>query len=142
MEEKTLGGLIMGRQNINLHEELYKRKEYTWSDAVRKGKILAISGLVATDENHRTQYPGDLKAQMRVIYTQLQKILERAGGSFDDVIKTVDYITPQGLSQYAETAEIRREYFKGNYPAATGIVVNRLLREDWLIEIEALAVLD
>jgi enamine deaminase RidA (YjgF/YER057c/UK114 family) len=142
MEEKITGGWIMGRQNLNLYEGFYKRKQYTWSDAVRKGKILAISGLVATDENHRTQHPGDLKAQMRVIYTQLQKILEMAGASFDDVIKTVDYITPQALPQYGETAEIRREYFKGNYPAATGIVVNRLLREDWLIEIEALAVLD
>jgi len=132
----------MERQNINIFEELYKKKEYTWSDAVKKGRIVAISGLVATDENHRTLYPGNLKAQMRVIYEQLKKILEMAGGSLDDVIKTTDYITPQALPDYAQTAEIRREYFKGNYPAATGIVVNRLLREDWLIEIEALAVLD
>ncbi len=132
----------MERININIYEELYRRKQYTWSDAVKKGKIIAISGLVATDENHRTLFPGDLKGQMRVIYEQLKKILEMAGGSLDDVIKTVDYITPQALPQYAETAEIRREYFKGNYPSATGIVVNRLLREDWLIEIEALAVLD
>ena len=40
------------------------------------------------------------------------------------------------------TAEIRREYFKGNYPAATGMIVNGLLRKGWLIEIEALAILD
>lgn len=132
----------MERQNINIFKELYKKKEYTWSDAVKKGKVVAISGLVATDENHRTLHPGNLKAQMKVIYEQLKKILEMAGGSLDDVIKTVDYITPQALPDYTQTAEIRRQYFKGNYPAATGIVVNRLLREDWLIEIEALAVLD
>jgi enamine deaminase RidA (YjgF/YER057c/UK114 family) len=132
----------MGRDNINIYEELYKKKQYTWSDAVKKGKIIAISGLVATDENHCTLHPGNLKAQMRVIYEQLKKTLEMAGASLDDVIKTVDYITPQALPDYAQTAEIRREYFKGNYPAATGVVVNRLLREDWLIEIEALAVLD
>lgn len=132
----------MERININIYDELYKKKQYTWSDAVKKGKIIAISGLVATDENHRTLCRGDLKGQMRVIYEQLKKILETAGGSLEDVIKTVDYITPQALPQYAQTAEIRREYFKGNYPSATGIVVNRLLREDWLIEIEALAILD
>lgn len=132
----------MERENINLFDELYKRKQYTWSDAVKKGKIIAISGLVATDENHRTLHPGDLKAQMRVIYEQMKKILEVAGGSLDDVIKTVDYITPQAVPDYPATAEIRREYFKGNYPAATGIIVNGLLRKDWLIEIEALAILD
>lgn len=49
---------------------------------------------------------------------------------------------PQAVPDYSATAEIRREYFKGNYPATTGIIVNGLLRKDWLIEIEALAVLD
>jgi enamine deaminase RidA (YjgF/YER057c/UK114 family) len=132
----------MERMNINLFGDLYKRRQYTWSDAVRKGKVIAISGLVATDENHQTLYPGDLKAQVRVIYEHLKKLLETAGGSLDDVIKTVDYITPEALPDYPATAEIRREYFKGNYPAATGIIVNGLLRKDWLIEIEALAILD
>ncbi len=132
----------MERININLYDELYRRKGYTWSDAVKKGKILVLSGLVATDEYHRTLYPGDLKGQMRVIYEQMQRLIEMAGGSLHDVIKTVDYITPQALPDYPSTAEIRREYFKGNYPAATGIVVHSLLRKDWLIEIEALAILD
>src|SRR4030042_432164 len=132
----------MERKNINFFDDLYKKKQYTWSDAVKKGKIIAISGLVATDENHRTLHPGDLKAQMRVIYDQMKKMLEAAGGSLDDVIKTIDYITPEAVPDYPSTAEIRREYFKGNYPAATGIIVNGLLRKDWLIEIEALAVLD
>lgn len=132
----------MGRRNINVLDDLYEKSQYTWSDAVKKGKIIAISGLVATDEHHRTLHPGDLQGQMRVIYEQLRKILKMAGGSLNDVIKTVDYITPQAVVDYPSTAEIRREYFKDNYPAATGIIVNGLLHRDWLIEIEALAVLD
>lgn len=127
----------MERNNFNLFDELYKKKQYTWSDGVKKGKIVTISGLVATDENHCTLHPGDLQGQMRVIYEQLKKILEMAGGNLDDVIKTVDYISHEALPNYATTAEIRREYFKSNYPAATGIVVNGLLRKDWLIEVEA-----
>ena len=130
------------RENINVYEELYQRKQYTWSDAVKKGKIIAIAGIVSTDENHRTLHPGDLEAQTREIYEQMKKILEKAGATFDDVIKTVDYIAPQAVPDYLVTAKVRREYFKGNYPAATGIVVNRLLRDDWLIEIEALVVID
>jgi enamine deaminase RidA (YjgF/YER057c/UK114 family) len=127
----------------NVFDEMYKRKKFTWSDAVKKGKIISISGTVATDENHRTLYPGNLDSQMRYIYESVKTLLEKMGASMDDVIKTTDYITPQAVPQYAKTAEIRREYFKdGSYPAATGVVVHSLLRPDWLIEIEFLAVVD
>ncbi len=101
-----------------------------------------ISGIVSVDEKHRNLHPGDLEAQTREIYEQMGKLLKKAGATFDDVIKTVDYITPQALLDYRKTAKIRREYFKGNYPAATGIIVNRLLRNEWLIEVDAIAVLD
>ena len=50
--------------------------------------------------------------------------------------------TPQALKDYAKTADIRREFFKNTYPAATGIVVHSLLSPEWLIEIDFLAVLD
>ena len=132
----------MAREHYNVFDEMYKRKNFTWSDAVKKGKILVISGTVATDENHRTLYKGDLVGQVRYIYETVKGILEKAGASFDDVVKTTDYITPQAMADYVKTADIRREYFKGTYSAATGVVVHSLLRPDWLIEIEFTAVLD
>jgi len=132
----------MGRENYNVFDEMYNRKNFTWSDAVKKGKILIISGTVATDKNHRTLYKGDLAGQVKYIYKTVKGILEKAGASFDDVVKTTDYIAPQAVADYVKTADIRREYFKGNYPAATGVVVHSLLRPDWLIEIEFTAVLD
>ena len=132
----------MARENYNVFDEMYKRKNFTWSDAVKKGKILVISGTVATDENHRTLYKGDLVGQVKCIYETVKGILEKAGASFDDVVKTTDYITPQAVADYVKTADIRREYFKGHYSAATGVVVHSLLRPDWLIEIEFTAVLD
>ncbi len=105
----------MARENYNVFDEMYKRKNFTWSDAVKKGKILVISGTVATDENHRTLYKGDLAGQVRYIYETVKGILEKAGASFDDVVKTTDYITPQAVADYVKTADIRREYFKDNY---------------------------
>jgi len=48
----------MPRENYNVFDEMYKRKNFTWSDAVKKGKILVLSGTVATDENHRTIHKG------------------------------------------------------------------------------------
>ncbi|MBI5445286.1 MAG: RidA family protein [Deltaproteobacteria bacterium] len=132
----------MPRQSYNVYAEMYERKQFTWSDAVRKGKILVISGTVSTDENHRTIHKDDLHAQMTYIYETVGALLEKAGASFNDVVKTTDYITPQAVADYAKTADIRRKFFKGNYPAATGVVVHSLLRPDWLIEIEFTAVLE
>ncbi len=133
----------MGKECYNVFDEMYKRKKFTWSDAVKKGNIISISGTVATDENHRTLYAGDLNSQMRYIYETVKNLLEKMGASMDDVVKTTDYITPQAVPQYVKTAEIRQEYFKdGKYPAATGVVVHSLLRPDWLIEIDFLAVVD
>ena len=132
----------MPKECINVFDEMYKARDYTWSDLVKKGKVIAISGTVATDENHRTLFKGDLLGQTRVIYETVGKLLARAGAGFGDVIKTTDYITPQAVKDYAKTADIRREFFKNNYPAATGIVVHSLLSPSWLIEIEFLAVLD
>ncbi len=133
----------MAKECYNVFDEMYKRKKFTWSDAVKKGKLIAISGTVATDENHRTLYAGDFLAQFRYIYECTKKLLESMGASMDDVIKTTDYIAPQAVPAYAKTGAIRREYFKeDSYPAATGVVVHSLLRPDWLIEIEFLAVVD
>jgi enamine deaminase RidA (YjgF/YER057c/UK114 family) len=133
----------MAKECYNVFDEMYKRKKFTWSDAVKKGKIIAISGTVATDENHRTIHIGNLNAQMRYIYESVKNLLEKMGASMDDVIKTTDYITPQAVLEYGKTGAIRKEYFKGDsYPAATGVVVHSLLRPDWLIEIEFWAVVD
>jgi|EPASupsiteSAE347_1022098.scaffolds.fasta_scaffold01351_2 enamine deaminase RidA (YjgF/YER057c/UK114 family) len=133
----------MAKVCCNMFDEMYKRKKFTWSDGVKKGKIITISGTVATDENHRTICKGDLDAQMRYIYETVKNLLEKMGASMDDVIKTTDYITPQAVLEYAKTSEIRKQYFKeDSYPAATGVVVHSLLRPDWLIEIEFLAVVD
>jgi aminoacrylate peracid reductase len=113
---------------------------YTFSPAVRKGNLLFISGLTATDDRGTMVGQGDMVAQTRQIFEKLKAILDAAGGSFDDIVKTVDYIvTTEG---YKATADVRRAYFRHGFPAATGIVVKQLVRPDALIEIDAIAVLE
>jgi enamine deaminase RidA (YjgF/YER057c/UK114 family) len=115
-------------------------KYYTFSPAVRKGNLLFISGLTATDKQGNIVGPGDIVAQTRNIFDKIKQLMEEAGGSMDDIVKTVDYITTK--QGYRGTADVRREYFKNGFPAATGIVIKELLRPDALIEIDAIAVLD
>ena len=113
---------------------------YTFSPAVRKGNLLFISGLTATNSRGEVVGEDDIVVQTREIFKKIGKILEEAGASFDDIVKTVDYITTK--QGYKGTADVRREFFKNGFPAATGIVVKELLRPEALIEIDAIAVLD
>ena len=67
-------------------------QRYTFSPAVRKGNWLFISGLTATDEGGTMVGKGDIVAQTRQIFEKMKVILDAAGGSFDNIVKTVDYI--------------------------------------------------
>jgi 2-iminobutanoate/2-iminopropanoate deaminase len=118
------------------HEE-----RYTFSTAVRRGAFLFISGVIARDPGTgQIGGKGDIVEQTDFIFRKIGTILEAAGGSFDDVVKTTDYVTT--LERYGETADVRRKYFKNGFPAATGVVVKALVNPEALIEIDAIAILD
>ncbi len=113
---------------------------YTFSAAVKRGPFLFISGMTAKDpETGAMQGKGDIVAQTDYIFRKLGAILEAAGGSFDDVVKTTDYVTTP--ERYRETAAVRRKYFKNGFPAATGVVVKALVNPEALIEIDAVAII-
>jgi aminoacrylate peracid reductase len=112
---------------------------YTFSPAVRAGNLLFLSGTTAADEQGRIVGPGDIVAQTRYIFRKLGRLLEVAGGGFEHIVQTTEYITT--TEHYGRTAEVRREFFKGPFPTATGVIVAGLLREGALIEISAVAVL-
>jgi aminoacrylate peracid reductase len=116
-------------------------ERYTFSTAVRRGPFLFISGVIARDPGTgEIAGKGDIVAQTDFIFRKIGTILEAAGGSFDDVVKTTDYVT--ALERYNETAAVRRKYFKNGFPAATGVVVKALVSPEALIEIDAIAILD
>lgn len=113
----------------------------TFSPAVRAGRFLFISGHTATDENRNVVGKGDIVAQTRYIFQKFEAILKAAGGSCDNIVETTEYFLT--LDDYNRTADVRREFFRGNpYPAATGVLVAGLIREHALIEIKATAILD
>jgi len=103
------------------------------------GNLLFISGTTATDENNQIVGGGDIVAQTRHIFRKFEKLLDEVGASFDHIVQTTDYITT--TEGYKATAEVRREFFKNGFPAATGVIVAGLLREGALIEISAVAVI-
>jgi aminoacrylate peracid reductase len=112
---------------------------YTFSPAVRAGNLLFISGTTAGDESGTIVGPGDIVAQTRYIFEKFGKLLAAAGGGFEDIVQTTEYVTT--TENYGKTADVRREVFKERFPTATGVIVAGLLREGALIEISAVAVL-
>jgi enamine deaminase RidA (YjgF/YER057c/UK114 family) len=112
---------------------------YTFSPAVRAGNLLFISGTTAGDEHGQIVGPGDIVAQTRYIFEKFGRLLRAAGGGFEHIVETTDYVTT--TEHYARTAAVRRELFGDRFPSATGVIVAGLLREGALIEISAVAVL-
>lgn len=115
-------------------------RSFTFSPAVRVGNLIFLSGTTATDEKGLMVGKGDIVAQTRQIFRKFSALLESAGGSLANIVETTDYVL--SLDEYRKTAEVRREVFKGPpWPAATGVVVSGLVRNDALIEIKGIAVL-
>ncbi len=112
---------------------------YTFSPAVRAGNLLFISGMTAGDESGKIVGPGDIVVQTRYIFEKMGRLLAAAGGGFEHIVQTTEYVTT--TENYGKTAEVRRALFRGRFPTATGVIVAGMLREGALIEISAIAVL-
>lgn len=114
----------------------------TYSPGVRAGDLLFISGLGAIDpETGRVLHDGDVVAQAEYIYGNVLRVVEAAGGTADDLVKTIEYTTPAAQERYREVAGVRTRLLKSPYPASTGPICETLLRPEMLIEIDSLAVL-
>lgn len=78
--------------------------------------------------------------QCRDVYARLHERLVQSGAGIDTVVTTTEFIVPAALAEYRKTAEIRRELFSSPYPAATGVICERLMQPGALIAVEATAV--
>lgn len=110
-----------------------------FSDAVIAGGTLYVSGLVATDEHGKVVGAGDVVEQTRQIFRNLKLILDKAGATPADVAKVTIFM--RDASQRPLINPLRQEFFGSHRPASTLVEISRLVRDDLLIEIEAVAVL-
>lgn len=102
----------------------------------RGGGYVFVSGQIGNLDNYGKKIE-DFKGQARQCFKNVKKILETAGSSLDDVVKTTVYILDR--SNYKKMNEVYREYFTKNFPARSTIIVSGLATEDMLMEIECIA---
>jgi 2-iminobutanoate/2-iminopropanoate deaminase len=116
-----------------------------FSDAVRvelaEGSLLFISGKVAADESGRL-VGRTMKEQTHQVLANIKAVLEREGGTMDDIVRVRVYVTQIDQESLREIHEVRAGYFRaGRYPASTLVRVDQLVRDGALIEIDADAVI-
>jgi 2-iminobutanoate/2-iminopropanoate deaminase len=103
--------------------------------------LLLISGTASVDEEGRTIYPGDFRAQCWRTYRNITELLASEGAGWNDIIRTTCYLRDIERD-YKDFNEVRTMFFRwlglDPLPASTGIQA-RLCREDLLVEIEAIA---
>ncbi len=110
-----------------------------YSQAVRVGNLLFISGQIS--ENSKGEIIGkeDFEEQVRQVFENLRAILKAEGGSIDDIVKITVHLTD--MKNLGKFREIRSDYFKKDYPASTLIAVKDLVMKELMIEIDAIAAL-
>ena len=133
--------VLSEKTNVGIQARLSKPVG-VFSHAVKaEGKqYLFISGLTARDINGNPVGKGDIRTQTKEILENMKIILDEAGATFENVVRVTVYVTD--LKNFKDIHEVRSEYFKNNLPASTLVQVSGLVHKEFLIEIEAIAVLD
>jgi 2-iminobutanoate/2-iminopropanoate deaminase len=100
--------------------------------------ILFLSGQVAYDEKGGPAFRGDIVGQAREVFRAIKAQVEAGGGTLANVVKLNTYLTD--IRHRADIVPVREEFFGKKLPASTLVGVAALAHPDWLIEVEAIAV--
>jgi 2-iminobutanoate/2-iminopropanoate deaminase len=112
---------------------------YSLATVTQGSRILHISGQIAQDGNGKTIAVGDVAAQTEKVIDNIAALVGEAGGSLSDICKVMIFLTSR--DHLPAVMEIRRRRFKEPFPATSAIIVAGLANPEWMIEIEATAVL-
>jgi 2-iminobutanoate/2-iminopropanoate deaminase len=100
--------------------------------------ILFLAGQVAYDDKGGPAHRGDFAAQARAVFRAIKAQVEAGGGTMQSIVKLNTYLTDIRLR--TELIPVREEFFGKKTPASTLVAVAALAQPEWLIEVEAIAV--
>ncbi len=114
-------------------------QEYNYSQAVKVGDTIYLSGQVSHDEKGDIVGLGDMEAQMRQCYANVQKVLAQYGATMENVVDEVLFVTDMETA-FAAAVKRRKEIFSGAAVVASTIVqIERLASPEMMIEIKCVA---
>ena len=109
-----------------------------YSRAVKIGNTIEVTGTVAADDNSNLVGGNNAYEQTKFILQKIERVLEKAGASLKDVVRTRMFVTD--ISRWEEYGKAHGEFFKDIKPCTTMIEIKGLIAPEYLIEIEATAV--
>ena len=104
-----------------------------------KGKLVFISGMTSRRADGTIAGVGDIEAQTRQVCENLKAAVEAAGGTMDHICRVDVYV--RNMEHFDKIHKVRREYFKAPAPASTMVEVTKMTSPDYLIEINAIALI-
>ena len=129
----------MSKQRVT-HPNVGEPPADTWSNCLIVDRHVYIAGLTARGQDFDGAiHDNDAYTQAVTIFTKIKRLMEAAGGTMDDVVKVLIYLTD--INDRDEVWRARREFFSGNYPVSTLIEISKLVRPELCVEIEAVGYL-
>ena len=111
-----------------------------YSRAVRMGNIIEVTGTVAVDDNNVLVGKDNAYEQAKFILQKIEKVLQRAGAGMKNVVRTRMFVTD--ISRWEEYGKAHGEFFSEIKPCTSMIEVKGLIAPEFLIEIEATAIIN
>ena len=119
---------------------VFEPATYTQGIKVQQAQtILILSGQVAYTPDGGVACRGDFRGQARGAFAAIKALVESQGGTMANVVKITTFVTDMGYR--ADFALVRQEFFEMKGPASTLVEISALAHPDWMIEIEAIAVI-
>jgi enamine deaminase RidA (YjgF/YER057c/UK114 family) len=110
-----------------------------YSRAVRIGNTVEVTGTVAVNNNNEPIGGDNAYEQTKFVIEKIRDVLQRAGADLKDVVRTRMFVTD--ISRWEEYGKAHGEFFKDIRPCTTMVEVSKLISPEYLIEIEATAVI-
>lgn len=111
-----------------------------YSRAVKIGNVVEVTGTVAVDDLGKLVGENSAYEQTKFIIQKIERVLQKAGASLNDVVRTRMFVTD--ISQWEEYGKAHGEFFKEIKPCTTMVEVSKLISPEYLIEIEATAIIN
>ena len=104
-----------------------------------QGRLVFLSGMTSRRADGSIAGVGNIEEQTRQVCENLKAAVEEAGGTLDDICRVDVYV--RNMEHFDTIHKVRREYFTGIAPASTMVEICKMTSPDYLIEINAIAVL-
>ena len=120
-------------------------KQIGFAEGVKAGNMLYIAGQVGWDENSQI-VPGGIGAQTRQAFKNMKAVVDKAGGSMDNIVQLMLFVADQGtgkplMEEFGEIFAVKAEMLPKAMPCGTGVRVSALALPGLLIEIQAVVAL-